>query len=487
MSSLISPPQIPTLKQALMDTRSPRIEWKTSLPSSVDVSIIGGGFCGLVTLVQLLRKSFTGTVALYERTARHRPGVAFGESKKHHLLNVPVGKMSAFESEPNSFFNYLNRLYPGEFTESDFARRSDYGEYLLELLHLELQTSKATVHFIRGSVERIIESENGFKLTLITNQIILTRSIVLATGIEESKFAPGVDASVKDSPQYIQTPWTISHLNSIPRDAEVVILGTGLTAIDVLLSLVVSNHSGPIRIISRNGRFPKTKALDKAPSDLKVPVPLFSADLNGMVSIFRKFVKDLKSKNISWQHAIDLLRPHTQTIWKQLTLKERKRFLRHLRPFWEVHRHRATEDSLVVVNNLIAEGKLIQIKAKIKTLEVDSNKKLFLLLRSRNGEMRLGADYVINCIGPSINLSKGSEPLLINAINDSVLRLDALSIGIDCDDIGRARRTHSGVHKNLFVVGALRRASLWESTAVPELRKQTEQIAEYLVNSSFES
>jgi uncharacterized NAD(P)/FAD-binding protein YdhS len=176
---------------------------------------------------------------------------------------------------------------------------------------------------------------------------------------------------------------------------------------------------------------------------------------------------------------IDALRPFTAKIWGRLSLAERARFLRHVRPFWETYRHRMAPAVADRIEQLRARNILNVTAGTLVSAEADGEGiNVALAGRGKSGTIRLRVSWVINCTGPDAHHCGSTHPLLRPLIESGVLSADALGLGLQTDAEGRALDSKGAAHADLLVAGTLRKSTLWESTAVPELRQQAATIAQ---------
>jgi uncharacterized NAD(P)/FAD-binding protein YdhS len=455
----------------------------------VDVAIIGAGFSGSMVAVHLANTlRCAREIALIEKQRRTGPGIAYGTDNPVHLLNVPAGKMSAYPDKPSHFLEWLRehpelvrqyRLEP--LTEQTFVPRSLFGLYL-ELLVQRSAIRSGHVHrFEREAVDLVKASDGSFHVLLADHTTIFARKAVLALG----NFPPGdpvvADRRFHRSNNYLTDPWSSATLEKLSQTGDILILGSGLTALDLILSLNEMKQNGTIYVLSRHGHFPHRHAQTES-------YTLEQADLQEMHSVrgllraVRNEVSLAARANIGWRSVVDALRPHAQVIWQRLDLAERRRFFRHLRPYWEIHRHRAAPEALDAKDAMEKAGRLRCYQGRVERI-VERENTLFVKFwnRSRIGS-ELAVSLVINCTGPECNYHKLKDPLVLQLFLRGLARPDPLFLGFDVNDQGQLIDVTGHAVPNLYTLGSTQKGRLLETTAVPELGRQAVELATLLAD-----
>lgn len=465
--------------------------WADRPPQRADVLVVGGGFSGLLVAVGILERDPQATIAVVERSPRWAPGVAYGGCEPQHLLNVRADRMGAVAESPGDFHEWLERKFPGTFGRNDFVARSLYGEYLNETVSALLAPHRARISLIRDAVlETDLGAANGSHggvARLASGARIGADVIVLALGLPAAH-PTWQDASRDATPR---DPWSDGAFSGLEQDDAIIVVGTGLTALDVLVSLASRSHRGPITFVSRNGRFPLPHSV-AAPTHSNEASALDAAVLAaGPKQAFRA-VRNLARRCVAagrpWQDALDAVRPHTTSTWQSWSDRDRSRFLTRIRPFWEIHRHRAPRTVLHLVERGLASGQIRVLCgsiASIVTSRTTPNRVRRLDVSvcldgttPSQGTTVIGADRIYHCIGPAMRVHEIPDPLLQSLLSRGVVSSDGAGLGLRADDRGLAIRSDGQTNRALFVLGALRRGDLWESTAVPELRLQTRTVAD---------
>lgn len=461
-----------------LSSQSVSLPWSDAAPTEVDVAIVGGGFAGLMTMVHLCRAMPHARIAVFERRPRSAPGVAYGGCDADHLLNVPAARMGAFPSEPGAFHAWLGERFPGRWGADDFAPRALFGAYFSQLVAHELATTGAQVCLVRDAVAHLEPLHAGMELLLASGRTCVARAVLLGPGLPPAR-APWarVDHGVARA-ALAADPWESRAMQGLDPHAEVFVLGSGLTAIDIVLGLRRAGHQGRIRMVSRNGRLPLPHAVPgEAP--LAMPLDAFRGGPRAVLHALRRAAQARTAAGLGWQGALDAIRPHVTAIWRAWTPAQRRQFMRHARPMWEIHRHRAPRAVLAEIERELGAGTLVLERGEVVGLVPAADGAMDVAVRGPSGDVRAHrAARIFNCVGPAMGVRDSIDPLIGSLLRSGLASTDELGMGIRTDDDGRLA---AGTGAPIWLVGALRRGDLWESTAVPELRVQAARAADSIV------
>lgn len=460
------------------------------------VAVIGGGFTGSMVVANLLaRAKMDGRplrVHLVDRRGTLGEGVAYGTHELEHLLNVPAGKMSAWADRPDDFVEWMrgrgSPVGPG-----DFVPRMRYGDYIRDTLlqHSSRHPPGTLVLHAEEARRAQCLARGGWSVHLAHGKSIRCDQLVLATG-HRPPADPLTGRWQGPRDRWIADPWQPHAVSHVEADEPVVILGSGLSAIDVLLSLHARRHrTAPVWLISRHGRLPLSHARHPVvPRNLDELVRAWEGHskprLRALVrSLRRAFTAEQHHPDWNWRSVVDGLRPHTQRIWGALGEAERSRFLRHVQPLWEVLRHRTAPEIGDRLAALRQAHAFEVLSGRVASVEADSRGvRLQMQVRGSHpgGATRaIQAGWIINCTGPRSSGASQADPLIGSLLHAGWVTQDQLGLGLMTDGAGCAIDAKGQVLKELLVAGTLRKAQLWESTAVPELRLQAAQVAEQCV------
>jgi uncharacterized NAD(P)/FAD-binding protein YdhS len=468
----------------------PRAESK-----SKTIVIVGGGFSGSMTAAQLLRRaSASGSavrVALVERQGTVGEGLAYGTRELSHLLNVPAGRMSAWPDRPDDFVRWAAERH-GKAAPGDFLPRRWYGEYVREALlkTAEQAHESARLSVVFDEVRRIARRpDGGWMVNFARGPSLPADVVVLALG---HRPPPDPIKQVWSGPRgrFIADPWRPFAVNPVRADEPVVVLGSGLTAVDAVLSLAQEPRRAPITLISRRGLVPQSHVeVPSPPVDLQPLVTELLAAPNGLcIRSLRKRVRgkvrEVAASGQDWRAVIDGLRPHMHVLWRALPVGERRKFLRHLRPYWEVHRHRMALAVAQQFGALVKQGVVRIVAGTVAAAQAaDDGVRLFVRERGEERLIELRAGWVVNCTGPAASNSAESNPVIGSLLVHGWVRPDELALGLETGADGNAIDAAGRPAQDLFVVGTLRKPAFWESTAVPELRNQAAAVAECILRA----
>jgi uncharacterized NAD(P)/FAD-binding protein YdhS len=389
------------------------------------VAIVGGGFSGLVTLLHLRRALPEARLALFERRQRPGPGVAYGACDAAHLLNVPAARMGAFPDQVGEFHAWLEAREPGRHGRDDFVERRLYGEYLIELAAETLAGHEARTWLVRDAIVHLQRLPTRIELLRASGATCVARAVVLAPGLPPAR-APWTSCD-QGVPRHLlaSDPWDPRGYADLAPDAPVVVVGSGLTAVDVVLSLRRHGQRGVITLVSRNGRLPLPHAVGGEP-----PVTFDAAALSGgpraVLRTLRRAAAQRRRDGLGWAAVLDAVRPFTSAVWQRWSDADRARFLRRLRPFWEIHRHRAPRSVLAQLDAMRDAGTLALVRGAIARLESHSPDQVLVSLRRFDGgEATLRAGRVFNCVGPAMGVRDTIDPLLGSLLREGLVVADA--------------------------------------------------------------
>jgi uncharacterized NAD(P)/FAD-binding protein YdhS len=448
------------------------------------IAIIGAGFSGTLLSLHLLRQCPPPTRLIFiERNSQFGRGLAYATGNASHILNVPAGRMSAFHDRPNDFLDWLTSqpesvrgciAGPGT-----FAPRRLFGAYIRALLNDEIKRSgRERLELVRGDVIGLDQTAHPLVLTLDRNRTVQADMAVLAIGNFPPAPMPIANPGFYDTPFYRSDPWAADAVTDLDPDASVLLVGTGLTTVDAVISLLDQGHRGPIHALSRRGLLPRRHAGVPLPAPEHEPFP---TAVNALTRFLREETRRAIAQGSGWQPVIDELRPFTVDVWQAMPLQDRKRFLRHLRPWWDVHRHRMAAQVADRVDAVRASGQLRVVVGRVRDYAIkDDVVEVHFRPRHQDDLATIAVNRVINCAGPGADYDRIQEPLVRDLLRDGVVRPDPLRLGLDVTGNCALLNRKGAISRRLFAVGPVTKGAFWEMTAVPDIRRQTEKLAEYL-------
>jgi uncharacterized NAD(P)/FAD-binding protein YdhS len=445
--------------------------------------VICGGGASSVLLLAALQEGSARHIQVTVMEPRDQPGagVAYSTACPVHLLNTRACHMSA-NGDGTDFLRWLQRERPQrgvDWNAEDFAPRRYFGEYLQSKLLGIRAASNIELTWLRTAAHGVVAHDQGWEVIPARGASAFADIVVLATGNEPP--APlGRDLGPRAQSLILNNPWDAERKNEIPRDAAVLIAGTGLTAVDVVAELLHRRHAGPIFAFSRRALLPRCHgAATTFPEGWQRALP---SSLRAVL----KRVRELAGGDASgdrWRGVMTVLRTMAPALWATWDLAERRRFLRHVRPFWDVHRHRLAPLVHARLAGAIARGQLTILRGRLESLEhVTARAALRATLRRNDCRQLLEGAVLINCTGPQAHPLRAANPLLQRAVADGVARTDALGLGLATDQRSRVISRDGAAQRTLYALGTLARGRQWELTAVPEIREQARTVARDIEN-----
>jgi len=185
-----------------------------------------------------------------------------------------------------------------------------------------------------------------------------------------------------------------------------------------------------------------------------------------------------RSRAIGWREAVHELRDRTQDLWASASPKARGRFLRHLRPYWDVHRHRIAPAVADTIDRMREKGQLETAAGKIVSTEAEGARAIVRWRRRGEAETETRTfDRIVNCTGPELDIGRAGEPLLDSLLAAGRIRPDACRLGVDVDRDCRIIGQGGGSSPNLSAIGPITRGAFWESIAVADIAYQAARAA----------
>ncbi|MFT3999169.1 MAG: FAD/NAD(P)-binding protein [Rhizobium sp.] len=440
-----------------------------------DAVIVGSGFSAIATvcnLVELLPES--ASIAVIGDDPGFGRGTAYRTELYLHRLNVPAGRMSLFPDRPTAFVDWL-RAHRRPLDAGDFASRQDYGLYIRDSLAALLRNrkSRCRVDFIKAKATGCVERYGGALGFLLDNgNEIAGRSIVLCLGVGNATLPVDLSRlSAAARAHVIENPWRLSWLRRVRASDSVCILGSGLTMIDQALALFAHGFTGKVTVLSRRGLVPL--------AHVGHPKPAMEIDVDALPGRMSELLHVLRRESVragDWRRIMDGLRPQTQALWRGLPDAERRRFLRHALPWWNIHRHRVAPDVFRRFEGMLRSGQISVRAGYLLDVEEADTLTLHYRPRGRKSVASIEANWVVNCTGME-RAGIAHSPLLREMRRQGLIEADPLGLGIVVDARSRIPRSE-GNDTVIYAVGALTAGQFWEITAVPDIRMQARNVAQ---------
>jgi len=439
------------------------------------IVIVGGGFSGSLLALHLLgvlREA--ANIHLIERGPAFGRGLAFSTRLPEHVLNVRAGNMSAYPDRPTHFQDWLAQTAGKPSDPFSFAPRWVYGDYLQGELRAAAQSASAAgrLDLVQDEVVSVRRAQGRLRVQLAVGRALDADIVVLATGHGAATAPVGAKARFAADPSYIVDPWASGALDAVGRDDPILLLGSGLTAIDVIASLDGRGHRGKILALSRRGLLPHRHA--RISGDPAAWMPRAGEPLSQALARFRRDADRMSD----WRRAFDGLRSATQDLWRGLDQAQRRRFLRHLRPWWDIHRHRMAPEIADRISAHLDEGRLRVAAGRLSELRPEAGG-VTATWRPRGQTTRVAerARWVINCTGAEGDPNRSDNPLVRDLIATGMVRADPLKLGLEADDEGRLVGADGTAQAGLLGIGPIIRGGLWEVVAVPDIRLEAQRLA----------
>jgi uncharacterized NAD(P)/FAD-binding protein YdhS len=446
------------------------------------IAVIGGGASGTLAVIHLLRLAAAGhgplRIALIDRHGRHGLGQAYSTTHPGHALNSPAGQMSAVAGDPGHLLRWADAT---GIAHNGFLPRPVYGRYLLQTLAEAERDAHpmATVRHITSQVVAVAGGAPGhpMRLRLAADGHIDADVAVLATGHQ----APAAPCPVPPRPRYIPDPWAPGALPVAAQGRPVVIIGTGLTMVDVAIAVTDASPGTVVHAVSRHGLLPQVHRGDAAATAGSYWLPVFAQNagpvrLTDLMWQVRMAIGDNPAR---WQDIVDALRPHVPALWQRLPLADKRLFLRHVARYWEVHRHRIPPQTASRVAALRASGRLVVHAGRVTGVSQQADG-LRVSVAGEGGARDLAAGWLINATGPATNIAATTDPLLRDVLGQGLARPDPLGLGLDACPSGALVGAGGRPSSMLFTLGPTLRGSRYETTAIPEIRDQAAALAKLI-------
>jgi uncharacterized NAD(P)/FAD-binding protein YdhS len=412
-----------------------------------------------------------------EKDAVDRLGVPYSTEDEDHLLNVPACNMSAFSDKKEHFTDWLYKQ-SFMYSATSFVPRKIYRLYILDIFNRLMDEKASTINIIRLQAEATDVDMVNKRILTSEGMAFAFNQLVMAIGTFAANHLPLHDKTYMQTTGYFHSAWDNSWANYIRGNETVVIIGTGLTMTDTLISLQKTRHSGKVIALSRHGLLPSIHKNYEAYPDFRDEMQAVNTAL-GMLQVVRFHLRKAKHSGSDWRAVIDALRPCTSQLWQQLPDTEKRAFMEHLRHYWDVCRHRMPETCADIVSSALLKEQVRIQAGRITEIRVIEGSRFRITIREQGGKeiQQIIADIIINCMGPSTNYNHIPQVLIQNLLQKKLISADPLCLGILCDEEGALIQEDGCTSDCFHTLGAPAKGILWETTAVPEIRVQAHYLA----------
>jgi uncharacterized NAD(P)/FAD-binding protein YdhS len=420
------------------------------------VLVVGGGAAGVITTAHLLERVAATpgaqpvSVTVVERGPTVGPGLAYGTDEPLHLLNNYAGRMSALEHDPRHFVRWC-RAEGQDVDHDTFVRRETYGRYLTTLLDDVAVPDGSRVSVLHDDVREVRDTGRGYLVLTARDVTLAADVVVLALGNPPPRKPRGLRV---DEDRFVENPWDPTLLDRVPVTGDVLLVGTGLTTVDVAARVAAARPGVRLTAVSRHGLLPLHHLTD-APE----PAEEYTGHgrtVRGMLDEARRCV----ALGADWRCLVESFKTVANDLWGGLSPDDRELFVRHVARYWEVARHRMAPPMAEIVDDLVDTGRLTVTTSRA----VDA----------------ASYDLVVNCTGPAPVSSTGWNPLVDQLAVAGMLWPGPFGLGVDVDGDGALVDADGVAARGLYAVGAARRGCEWEVAAVPDIRRQAQRLAELL-------
>ncbi|UNK40373.1 FAD/NAD(P)-binding protein (plasmid) [Shinella sp. H4-D48] len=455
-------------------------------PARPVVAIIGGGFTGAALAYHLagLVGAAAVRIVVYEPRATLGGGLAYDTAVPVHRINVPASRMSLIPSQGEHFQDWL--LETGaldddaEATTPDghvFARRSTFGRYVAA--HLQPLLAAGAVEHHRARVVAIEPAGKAWRIEAEDGTSLVADHLVLATSHPGPQAPAAIERALAGHPRYVADATRPSALAAIRAHDRVLIVGTGLTAADIIAALDAAGHSGNITAVSRRGlRSRGHNLLPQEPFGEFVDPP--SRTARALLRQVRRTIAVAEAHGVTWHAVFDRLRAQGGDIWRALPVAERRRLVRFLRPYWDVHRFRIAPQVEAAIEQRLSTGGLGFHAASLVSVVREPDDTIAVTFRPRRGGLPFKGRYnaVVLATGPGHGSILSSQPFLAGLAEAGVLKVDSVGLGIAVDAESRAIGEDGMNVGDIHVAGPLARGTFGELMGLPQVTEHAVFVAE---------
>jgi uncharacterized NAD(P)/FAD-binding protein YdhS len=444
------------------------------------IAIIGGGASGTLAAIHLLRaaaaRQYPLRIALIDRLGRHGRGEAYSTANPAHFLNALTARMSGVAGDPDHLLRWAEEAGLGG---PEFLPRQMFGRYLQDTL-ADAQRRAAPLSRLSPVTSDVLGIRPGaagrpMRLLLADGATLEADLAILATGNPP----PSPPVPFPDSPWCITNPWAPGALDAVQDGRPVVILGTGLTMLDVAMA-VTADPRTTVRAVSRHGMLPQVHRGSGGPADaIWLPALSDTASPLRLPELIWQVRSAMASRPNHWQDVVDAVRPHVPSLWRRLPDRDKRLFVRHVARYWEVHRHRMPPATARRITELRCTGRLSVLSARVTGItEVPFGpQRLSIQVDQAGAVTDLAAGWLINATGPGADLTRTSDPLLRDLLGRGLARPDPLRLGLDASPDGAVLDAAGTPSATVFTLGPTLRGVRYETTAIPEIRDQAATLA----------
>ncbi len=470
-----------------MISRTPHLPAYGPVPGRGPViAVVGGGASGTLTAIHLLREAaarqYPLRIALIDRLGRHGLGEAYSTTNPAHFLNALTARMSAVAGDPDHLLRWADAAGLGDL---EFLPRQEFGRYLQDTLADAERRAAPLCRLTRitSDVLGLRPGSGGRPVRLLLAGASIEADVaILATGNPP----PSTPVPFPDSPWCVANPWAPGALDAVRDGQPVVVLGTGLTMLDVVTTVTGNHPQTTVRAVSRHGMLPQVHRGSGGPADaLWLPALSDTADPVRLPELIWQVRSAMASRPNHWQDVVDAVRPHIPDLWRRLPDHDKRLFVRHVARYWEVHRHRMPPATARRITELRCTGRFSVLRGQVTGVSATAGPERLRIRLDRDGSVTdLPAGWLINATGPGTDLTRTADPLLADLLSQGLARPDPLRLGLDATADGAVLDAAGTASPTLFTLGPTLRGIRYETTAIPEIRDQAAALAGQVIATS---
>jgi uncharacterized NAD(P)/FAD-binding protein YdhS len=423
---------------------------------SKHIAVIGGGYTGASVAIQLSQQAREAhTILVVEPRKAVGAGLAYSTTDPDHRLNAPDMVHFVTPDDQKQLSRWYEEQGGAAFdaeAETDdgalFVRRGDFGRFLSEQFsaHQTANPSNSTIHHIRDRALDIVKQGSSFHVSLESGESLDADIVVVGTSNEKPSIPTPFASTVADHPAFIADPANLAAVEAIPNDAPLLFIGTGLTAADLIVTRLRLGHRGPVTALSRRGLQPTRRATsvstfsgafwDRFVRETSIFVAKHGRHhrLRDVMKALRADIRDAEARGEPWQAAFDDLRDSVWQVWPALPVAEKRRFMRHLRVWYDVHRFRLPPQIEAKLDIAVGRGQLRYKAASILSATANGSD-ITVEYRDRfsNAVHTKNFGAVINCTGPEPRPDRTENPFMQALISRGLARVHPVGTGFDVD------------------------------------------------------
>lgn len=463
---------------------SPKLQTQSERPAH-RVAIIGGGYTGAILAKLLVERGLhdIDDVTVFEPRHRLGSGLAYDVEDIDVRLNVAAHRMRAIPGAPTAFLDWLQTsgtltVDPQAVTpEGIFARRRDFGRFMQAQLTPHLDSG--AIRHVRQTVRAVERLNEQWRIAGSGGALVLADILILATGHPCASKPAAIDRLDPLTAARVTDIFAPDAFARIGRSDPILIVGSGLTALDALSRLEALGHDGKIMLVSRSGHMPRPHAGGGfSPFGDFRGTDLTSA--RKLLVKVRETIAAAKEQGIPWQSVFDALRQHAQDLWQGLPLHERQKFLHRLRRWYDVHRHRMPPQAAAVLERGQDMGCFTTRSGDLTSVIRDGDD-LVAAFETRDGRAEFRCRHILLATGPDFRDYAAHQRFLLAMNREGLIQSDPLGLGLACDTAGRALSAAGTPNTSLFIAGPPARPAFGELTGVPEIATQAANLVRRII------